>query len=509
MTGEEEAQRVDDEAVERFSDRILSSTRDNYGNQLPRYRNFYLLRRGWSYKAVHSDLIWLEDVGPLPRCERWTRRLRERELILLMAWLFEGQLLTRGQVKRFCLGIGDQMRLKGHGDLADLLQSPAVMVARNHGYRETARLEAMARDENACRMLEGHLVIRYAQEQWRAGVDSRDMRQVDKAIGSMILLSLVQYSLRISSLCRTESVKKQTKAKATRVLAPDGGVALDRNILWCIDASLAVTGTGEGAGPVVKTAFAVSKWWRANPAARLKIEWMGVAFRSTKTNADGKRANKFRVDRDCAENCDYLDRMLLVIGMAAYERECDPLFSRPVSEKVERTLGREVAVMVDAWSPWMRADHEHEGRTRHVFKEAFANLLAKEVASQNGLDSTHVTTKSLKILAISTLEEARGVLGLSQEQIAAYCDHKSLAGNAAYKQLADRKSTLSLVAVAPVRLESWGASAVPVPVTVGPSKKRKRAAVVATEVQGPVRIVPVIPGREGKREVKIPAWLES
>ena len=110
-------QQVDDDTVVRFQrGRIQSSTRRSYGDQLPRYRNFFLKRRGWSYKAAYSDLVWLESVGPMPRREVWTRRLRERELIILIAWLYEGEQLRFGQVKTFCKGIADQMRLLGWGD---------------------------------------------------------------------------------------------------------------------------------------------------------------------------------------------------------------------------------------------------------------------------------------------------------------------------------------------------------------------------------------------------------
>ena len=178
----------------------------------------------------------MEGVGPPPRREVWTTRLRERELIFLMVFLLEVEGLSHGQVSTFCKVLGDQMRLRLRHDLADLLQSPAVMVARRFKYRETARMEAMGREARACRMLEGHLVIEYAKEQWLAGVQATDMRLVDRAIGSVILLTLVQCSLRVSSLCRTESVSKQTEPGATRSLALDGGgVALDRNILWCSD----------------------------------------------------------------------------------------------------------------------------------------------------------------------------------------------------------------------------------------------------------------------------------
>ena len=503
-TAEEAERRRDDETVSKFSKpRVSSSTRRSYGDQLPRYRNFFWKRRGWSLAAAYSDKVWMEDVGPPPRCEVWTRRLRIREFVIMIAWCYEELHLTRGQIKRFCVGLADQLRVILRGDLADLLQCREVMVARNYGYRESARVEAMARDERACRMLEGHLVVEYARAQWKAGEHSRDMRLVDRAIGSTILLSLVQCSLRISSLCRTESVGSQTGPAATRVLAPDGGVALDRNILWCVDVSFSVIGIEEGERPVVRTAWALSRWWAEHPSASLVAQWMGVAFRSTKTNADGKRANKFRVDRDCVENCEYLDRMRMVAGMGAYERECDPFFSRPVSERVERTLGRQVAGMVDGWSRSKRADHEHEGRVRHVFRDTFANLLAKEIASENGLDDSHVSTKSLKILAITTLEEARAELGLTQGQVAAYCDHKSLAGNAAYKQLADRKTTLSLAAVAPARSSLWGASAVPEPVESQP-KKRALAegdSVATSSASLGGRQVQL---REGKRAVRAP-----
>ena len=500
-------QQVDDDTVVRFQrGRIQSSTRRSYGDQLPRYRNFFLKRRGWSYKAAYSDLVWLESVGPMPRREVWTRRLRERELIILIAWLYEGEQLRFGQVKTFCKGIADQMRLLGWGDLADLLQAPAVMVARNYKQRETARVRAILREANACKMLEGRLVIEYARGQWQAGLDATDMRLVDRAIGSTILLTLVQCSLRVSSLCRTESVPMQTGPTATRCLAPDGGVALDKNILWCVDVSLAVRGM-EAGSLVVRTAFAVSKWWSLNPAAVLKVEWMGVAFRSTKTNADGKRANKFRVDRDCLENGEYLDRMLLVVGMGSYDVEHDAFFSRPVSEQVARTLSRRQAVMVDSWGKKLRADYEHEGRIRHVFKDTFANLLAKEVASVNGLDDTHVTTKSLKILAISTLEEARSELGLTQTQVASYCDHQSRAGNAAYKQLRDRKTTLSLVATAAVRPVSWGVSAVPEPVTTKSKKRARKEVVVVAAVSGASLVTRATLNREGKRSIKAPVRL--
>ena len=219
--------RADDELVARMrSDRILSSTRLSYGDQLPRYRNFYLLRRLWPWKAVHSELIWLGNVGPAPRFEVWTDSLRVREFIILIAWLLEGEKLRHSQVSTFCKGLADQMRLYGHDSLADLLHHPAVMVARRYGYRESARVMSMRRDENACRMREGHLVVRYAEDRWREGVHSTDMRLVDKAVGSLVLLTLVQCSLRISSLCRTESVSKQTKKTATRSLAPGGGGGL-------------------------------------------------------------------------------------------------------------------------------------------------------------------------------------------------------------------------------------------------------------------------------------------
>ena len=183
-TDVERGNRLDDELVMRMrSDRILSSTRLGYGNQLPRYRNFFLLRRQWPWKAVHSELIWLEKGGPAPRFEVWTDSLRVREFIILVAWLLEGEKLRHSQVSTFCKGLADQMRLYGHDSLADLLHHPAVMVARRYGYRESARVMSMKRDENACRMLEGHLVVRYAEDRWREGVYSTDMRLVDKRSG--------------------------------------------------------------------------------------------------------------------------------------------------------------------------------------------------------------------------------------------------------------------------------------------------------------------------------------
>ena len=510
--------RVDDETVVRMrSDRILSSTRSSYGDQMPRLRNFFRLRRQWSWKAVHSEHIWMENVGPPPRYEVWNR-LRIRELIILMAWLLEGEKLRHSQVSTFCKGLADQMRLRGHDDLADLLHHPAVMVARRYGYRETARVMAMKRDENACKMLEGHLVVKYADDRWREGASETDMRLVDKAVGSLILLTLVQCSLRISSLCRTESVTEQKKAAATRSLAPDGGVALDRNILWCTDVSFYVVCLGLLDKAVVMDGLELSLWWSAHPEAFPRVEWMGVAFRSSKCNADGKRANKFRVERDCQENCDYLDRILFMVGMAEYSRAQDPFFSRPVSEQVKRTLSRRSASMVDGWSNTKRGDHVHEGRIRHVYPGTLANLMAKEVAHLNGLDDTHVTTKSLKILAITTLEEARGELGLSQMQVASFCDHKSLGGNAAYKQLADKQSVLSLVAKAKKRAVSWGVAAVPelaAPVNKV-TKKRKAASSGSTSSSSgtkrsrPTQSVaePVVSTeREGKRTVVKPVRL--
>ena len=272
--------------------------------------------------------------------------------------------------------------------------------------------------------------------------------------------------------------------------------------------SLAVLGMSDDVLPVVKTALAVSLWWCANPSAVLKVVWMGVAFRSTKTNADGKRANKFRVDRDCPENIEYLERILLMVGMAAYEREQDPFFSRPVSEQVRGTLDRRSAVMVDNWSKERRGDHEHEGRTRHVFRDTFANLLAKEVASKNGLDDQHVSTKSLKVLAITTLEEARTALGMSQQQVATFCDHKSLAGNAAYKQLPDKQSTLSLAAKAVKRPMSWGVSAVPEPV-LSQSKKRSREGAEAAASSSTTVVGQETRSRDGKRAIKTPAKLRD
>ena len=257
-----------------------------------------------------------------------------------------------------------------------------------------------------------------------------------------------------------------------------------------------------------------SRWWRSHPEAVPRVAWMGVAFRSSKCNADGKRANKFRVERDCQVNSDYLDRITLMVGMAEYGLEQDPFFSRPVSEQVRRTLGGQAAVMVDGWSSVKRGDHVHEGRVRHVYPSTLANLQAKEVASLNGLDDAHVSTKSLKILAITTLEEARGELGLTQQQVASFCDHKSLGGNAAYKQLGDRQSTLSLVVKSKKRALSWGVAAVPVPVAGEPKVPKKRKAAGSSggsgagnkkpKVSQMVAVPEVSTGREGKRAVVKP-----
>ena len=170
--------------------------------------------------------------------------------------------------------------------------------------------------------------------------------------------------------------------------------------------------------------------------------------------------------------------------------------------------------MVDGWSSVKRGDHVHEGRIRHVYPGTLANLQAKEVASLNGLDDAHVSTKSLKILAITTLEEARGELGLTQRQVASFCDHKSLGGNAAYKQLVDKQSTLSLVVKSKKRAVSWGISAVPVPVAAGPKVTKKRYAASSGDSSSVSNKKPrasqsiaapeASTGREGKRAVVKP-----
>lgn len=498
-TREEAVARRDQATIERYgADRILSTTRAGYGNQLVKYREFFEKHRNWTSAQAQSESVFLEGVGPPPDSVVWTKRLRQRELVVCIAYMYEEVGLKPTEVKKFCKGLGDQMRTRGYSELADLLKSDMVMVARKHKYRETARLEAVQREEDACKMLEGALVIEYAREQWLAGASSANIRLVDRAIMSVVMLTMIQCSLRISSLCRTESVDKQRKPEATRCLAPGGGVALDRNILWCADVSFALRGVEVGPLLVVRTAFQLSQWWAANPEGEPYIEWMGIAFRTCKSNADGKRANKFRIERDCVENGEYLDRIKCMVGMAAYNVEYDAFFSRPVSEQVGRTLDRRRVTMVDGWSATKRADHEHEGRWRHVFTESFANMMCKEVASSNGLSDDNVSTKSLKALAITALDEARDELGLSQQQVAAHCDHMSIAGNAAYKLLKDRKSLLSVVAKAAKRPVSWGVSAVPE--VAAPVKSRKRKASVMTSES----VGPAVVERVGKRASAVP-----
>jgi hypothetical protein len=509
VEGSAPVQESDEEVVARvLADRISSDTRDGYGDQLPRWKSFLMLRRGWRSDEVESSAVWLQGTGPPPRSEVWSRQSRQTELIICVDWLRSHENLGPNQVKRFCKGFGDVLRLRQLDDFADLLQAPAVMVARKQGFRESARIDAIKRDENATKLLEGHLVLAYARGRWTQGVHSTDMRLADKAVGSLILLAIVQFSLRIGSLCRTKSVKKQMQPRATRCRAPNGAVALDKHILWCTDVSLGVRGVvpGDSGAVVVWTALALSVWWRANFAAVVHLDWMGVAFRTTKSNADGKRANKFRVDRDCAENEAFLDRILLWVGWAGYEVDHDPFFSRPVPEQIGFTLSRARGAMVDDWSAEKRADHEHEGRTRHVYTAAFATLLAKEVATANGLSDVNVSSKSLKVLAITTLEEARAEQGMSLTQVAAYCDHKSLAGNAAYKVLSDRKSTLSLVAVSGRRSTSWGVAAVPAPAEssnpkTGSHKNGRGVKRAATTV--------IESNRVGKRQVTFPARLRQ
>ena len=119
-----------------------------------------------------------------------------------------------------------------------------------------------------------------------------------------------------------------------------------------------------------------------------------------------------------------------------------------------------------------------------------------------------------RALAITTLEEARGELGLTQQQVASFCDHKSLGGNAAYKQLGDRQSTLSLVVKSKKRALSWGVAAVPVPVAGEPKVPKKRKAAGSSggsgagnkkpKVSQMVAVPEVSTGREGKRAVVKP-----
>ena len=159
------------------------------------------------------------------------------------------------------------------------------------------------------------------------------------------------------------------------------------------------------------------------------ITAFAISFRSSKSNQKGERLVRGLVRRDDSFGHGiFIDMMIRFAVFVGYDDANDLFFSRPhesrlrgrtLGDPMHRSLGQEL--------------QQAKGRKRYRSEES--NSVVKACAIRFGLPAKGFSTKSFKYLGISTINEYRiRNDGLSEEQMKAMFDHRSVSSNRHYQR---------------------------------------------------------------------------
>jgi hypothetical protein len=390
-----------------LSDKLALSTLAGYrGKGIQKWRVFLEEERKWSAERLLSD-----DVV----CLQGLEFTDERRIDLFILYIHHLQQGGVADVSIYCKALAYDFTMKGWFAVAQLLQSPMVMTARQHGERDQARAKAKARDGRVKQAVSGTMLVSLYEREWCVAKTSRDMKTIDRAAACLAGWLMVQTGLRVSNLLKTESDRRQL---AGRTEAPGGGsknpdhvVELDRHVMRAEDVLLKV----EGKDGLI-TALEFSR--RMGDA---EVTFIVCSVVTSKSNQKGGRVVKFTLTKNSPGEARLVEMMMVFMKFAQYDSPQDMVFSRPQVARLRGTFG----------APQEAAQDDG---VRHRYQQDIVNEVVKECAARHGLDGQWFSTKSFKNCGISTAQAHRAESGSSETEVAARFDHKSVHSNRHYQR---------------------------------------------------------------------------
>lgn len=389
-----------------LSDKIAPSTVESYKNKgVAQWQQFLVTVRGWDATAPDwPKYLWLQS-------ETDTDDFRTQLFILYASHLRRCGVTDLGI---YFKALAHDFNMRGLQNTAKLLSSALVLVARQFGQRREAKARAQNRElgKSEKDATSGRMLMSMYKVEWTNGLVSGQVMVIDQAVGSLIGWVLAQFGLRISNLARTESVVKQRKGnRIDPVTGEEVVVTLDQHVVRAQDVSVKLEGVDE-----LVSAFSFS-----HRSSKGKVIGMIWTFWSSKSNQRGNRLVRHQVTNRSEGERMLLEMCGVFMWFAQFDSPEDIFFSRPQAGRVGGTLG----------TPYRLGNDQHG---RYIYQQKDVSEVVKACASRFGLDPDRFSTKSFKNLGISTLQNNREELGMSEEEVAKYFDHASIGSNRHYQR---------------------------------------------------------------------------
>lgn len=394
-----------------LSDAIAPSTRAGYiGKGLPVWRSFLKSQRMWTDSRLASDAI----VG-LQEASASTQD--KVQLFILYAHFLK----TKGveDCSIHFKALAHDLRSLGYCEVADLLHSKPVMIARQFGARDNVRKVIHNKISNQKEAVSGEMMAYLQLEYWQKAVHSTDSLVIDKAVTCVICWCLFEWGLRVGNLTKTASDKQQLvnrhQSKLSTVeLRDNSTLELDQHV---IRANEVMVEYAESNRTKQVTAFQYSKRYQSTSVAIA----ITILLVSSKSNQTGDRRVIYRVENTSVGHQTLIEMLDTFIKFAHYDSEADLFFSRVSSSRLNGTL--------------VNSSLPNGGTERKRYRQSDVNTLVKECAEHFRLDPNTFSSKSFKNGGITTTKLNSVELGLSGQQVAAQFDHKTVSANRMYQRI--------------------------------------------------------------------------
>ena len=361
--------------------------------------------RGWDINDPEwTKQLWLQ-------CDSDTDDFRTQ---LFMLYAFNLQQCGVTDLGSYFKALAHDFSSRGLQSTAKLLSSQLVLVARRGSYRKEVRARAQSRELGKTEKdaVSGRMLMSLYEVEWVNGLSSCHVVVIDQAVACLIGWFLAQFGLRISNLARTESLTQQLKGnKMDPVSGEEIPVMMDQHVIRAGDVSVQLEGM-----PDFVTAWEFNR--RSNNARVIGMVW---TFWSSKSNQDGKRMVRFQLTNQSEGEKKLLNMLVVFVGFAQFGSPDDIFFSRLHAGLVRGSLGNPSRTEVNR-------------QQRYVYTQKDVNDVVKACATRCNLDPGRFSTKSFKNLGISTLQNNREELNMSEKEVAILFDHSSVGSNRHYQR---------------------------------------------------------------------------
>ena len=186
-----------------LSDNISHTTKAAYGNKgLIMWIKFLRVSREWP-EALLGDKV--------SYCLQRPSDTDKRRVQMFILYLYDLKQSGITDTGIYCKALANDFIMQGYAEMALLLRSHLIRIARHHGERNEASNRRPVFTKNTAKKdaVSGIMLINLYEIEWKGAIISQDVKVIDKGVACLMGFFMAQFGLRISNLAKVESDRSQ------------------------------------------------------------------------------------------------------------------------------------------------------------------------------------------------------------------------------------------------------------------------------------------------------------